>query len=331
MSASKGSSPSPDSAIPAARERGKALKRHGAVGRYIKHRDWQFVSENLVERAADVIQAIAEEAEKRGFTANTPAKGIWTRPYSSSLQRSHILIRTPAGLYSIRIQEVPGPGAAKKSPHAWTQPKSLPAWEAARAWEFIPTGKLELRVHGPEAKYDGDRYRDSLSRLVEARIPEVFDSFERYAVQIEERETRREQEAERRRSANELAKERAEEARYQEALRRALDQQLEDWERTKKAAAFLAEMAPAIAAIEDDAARSKALEWSEWIQGHIEETNPLGKALTDPPLHKTSHGGSDDAPRAPGARDVLDHRSMTKWRGITPDGEPRPNWSSFSK
>lgn len=307
-----------------------AGRRHAAVERYIKDKDWHFVSKDLVTRAGRVLQSLALEAESRGFTVRPPEVRIWTRPRAEAVQRSHLLIDTPVGLYGIRIMEVAGPGGAKKSPYPWQQPKSMPEWRSRRAWEFIPTGKLELRVCGPKAKHDGDRYRDSISRPIEDRIPEVFGSFERYASEIEQRRSLREQEAERRRVEDQLAEERAEEARYQETLRQALDQQLEDWERTRKVAAYLAEIAPAVAAIEDEAARSRALEWYEWIQAHVEETNPLGKALLDPPLRKAAkNGASSEEGSGPLARHFPD--GTTKWHRITEDGEPRPRWSSFSK
>lgn len=158
----------------------RIAKYHPAVKAFVADKDWQFVSSDHVPRAARILQAIATEAAARGLEAMTPGAAAkdTDRYQARDLNKSHLALRTPAGVYGIQIKEIAASGAPKVDPGRWKERKAMPGWIRHRGWEFIGTGKLELIVRGPGSGYDGDHYRDAKTIPVEAKLPEVFRAFE---------------------------------------------------------------------------------------------------------------------------------------------------------
>jgi len=99
----------------------------------------------------------------------------WRLRYQArALDRYRLALRSPAGVYGVRIQEVLGPADEKVDPRCRYQRRTRAAWLDARYSEFVSTGTLELIVDGPGTKYDGDRYRDAKTISVEDKLPRVF-------------------------------------------------------------------------------------------------------------------------------------------------------------
>ena len=195
---------------------------------------------------------------------------------------NHLTIVAAEGAYDVKVREVPGKGAAKMKPRYWNEPKRLPAWQDTRGWEFIATGKLEIKVDGPETKYGGDVYRDARSRQVEDLLPEIFRSFEIYVLVAERRREERERAADDKKVRWERAMGVAKE-RYREHFRgEVLQAQFEDWQRAKELERFIREMGETVSALEDEESRSKASEWFEWSKTQVENMNPLLRPLRMP-------------------------------------------------
>ncbi|WP_062980620.1 hypothetical protein [Nocardia anaemiae] len=185
----------------------RITKYHPAVKAYVADKDWHFVSSDHVARAARILQAIATEATARGIDTATPtAAAKDTDAYEArSLNRCHLALRTPAGVYGLQIKEIATPGAPKVDPRQWRERKRMPAWIRHRGWEFIGTGKLELVVQGRGSSYNGDHYRDAKTVTVEDKLPEVFRAFEIHKLRADWQEQKREHEEIERRSRWEAA------------------------------------------------------------------------------------------------------------------------------
>ncbi len=200
----------------------RVTKYHPAVKAYVADKDWHFVSGGHVPRAARILQAIATEAAARGIDATTPAtasQGLDAYE-ARSLNGCHLALRTPAGVYGIKIKEIAATGASKVDPMRWRERQKLPAWIRQRGREFIGTGRLELVVDGRWCRYNGDHYRDAKTVSVEDKLPEVFRSFEIHKLRADwQAQEQERKEIERRRrweAAMAVAKERyAEHARWE--------------------------------------------------------------------------------------------------------------------
>ena len=250
----------------------KTLKDcHKAVDAYVKDRDWHCVSKNLVTRAALILQAIAMEGERRSFKVKNGVK-------------NRLLIETIDGAYEIRILEVPGAGGATKSGNPWQQSANLPEWEARRQTIFIPTGRLEIRVNGPSVKYSGDVYRDAKARKVEDRLPEVFRSFEAYAIEGERERYRRAEDERVRRSEWEGAMQKAREAYADHVLWESLKQQLAEWKEARELQGFLDEMKITIDAMQPGLTQEHAFEWYHWARARTVDADPLANRIHMPKL-----------------------------------------------
>ena len=132
----------------------RVARYHPAVKAYLDDRDWLAVSREHVARAGRILQAIADEAPRRGVEVVSPgSKGCprWsTRTAGAIRAAASLTLRAPAGTYAVRIQEVSGPSKTPV-PRRATGASAPPArpWLDSRQFEFVSTGVLELIVEGP--------------------------------------------------------------------------------------------------------------------------------------------------------------------------------------
>ena len=195
-------------------------KYHPSIKELLSNKEWSYVSDEHLPRAAKILQAIADEAERRGLKVLSTEQALRNAPQYRQRKLRSVPLRIEAtdGLYTLEIREISAPGAKKLPTRSWNEKKTLPSWKEQRGWEFISTGILELIIDGPGAKYSGDRYKDAKTISLEEKLPKALASFEVYRLKNEWREQERARvEAERLKSqmeAREVAK-----AKYFEAKR----------------------------------------------------------------------------------------------------------------
>lgn len=257
---------------------------HPVVQAFLKDKEWQLVSKEQVTRAAHVLQALAAEGENRGLQVLDPRAAVKHLPAyeQRKVAGTHLTLIVAEGTYTVKVREIPGKGAAKMKPRYWNEPKRLPAWQESRGWEFIPTGKLELKVDGPGTAYGGDVYRDAKSRRVEDLLPEVFRSIEIYALMAQRRREEKERAAASRQVRWEEAMKVAKESYREHHRSEALQSQFQYWQRANAMELFIGEMDRAVEAMEDGEGRSRALEWRDWSAAQVVKINPLLQPLQMP-------------------------------------------------
>jgi hypothetical protein len=221
----------------------RVARYHPTVKAFLADRDWQFVSKDHLGRAARILQAIAEEAQRRGYAALSASQAKGLPPHASdarSHDRGWLALRTPGGVYDISVKELSGPSRERLMPRRWDQRRTRAAWLDARNTEFVSTGNLELVVTGPGVWSDGDRYRDTKTITVEDRLPRLFQSIEVYRLEAELREQERERESSVRRSRWEAAMAEAR-TRYADQVRwDAFERRSRDWREVTRHREFLA-------------------------------------------------------------------------------------------
>jgi hypothetical protein len=175
---------------------------HPRVSSYLADKDWQLVSREHLARAARILQAIVDEADRRDMAVLTPEEGSresdsW---HGRAIGRSQVALRSAAGPYGVLIHELSAPGGKPVQPPGWNSRASRPRWLDARTTEFISTGVLELVIHGPGTSVNGDRHRDSKTITLEQRLPRLFRDIEVQCMYAQHRlEERRVEAATRRR------------------------------------------------------------------------------------------------------------------------------------
>ncbi len=251
---------------------------HPAVKAFIADRDWQHVSREHLERAARILQAIVDEARRRGLevvTGEQATLGV-DAYHARAIARSRFALRSPAGVYGIRIQEVSAPSETKVRPRPWGRRATRARWLDARPTEFVSTGMLELVVDGPGTAYGGDRYRDAKTVSLEDKLGRVFRAIEVHRLEAELREEEREREAAERRRRWEAAMAEAR-RRYDERVRwDAFVQRSRDWREAAGHREFVAAVRVALASYEGSA-RHEIAEQLEFAERRLAALDPLGQ------------------------------------------------------
>ncbi|WP_148061415.1 hypothetical protein [Frigoribacterium sp. PhB160] len=146
---------------------------HPVVKAFKSNPDASYVSKGSMDRAARVYDAIAKEAEQRGYRAQD--RETFLRGHQVSLGAGHLVITAQDHNFPIAVREISGTGGAKlEYPAKYKQP----AWVQNRGYEFVSTGKLELRIDGPGTPYQGQKLRETRQRSIEDILPEVFVTIE---------------------------------------------------------------------------------------------------------------------------------------------------------
>lgn len=179
-------------------------KYHPAVRQFIDRRDWQYVSKEYLSRAARILQAVADEAVRRGLQVLETGKASANKGQPAYKPvRGHIWLVTEHGDYSVTMKEIAGPGG-RTIDYQERYRNKIPAWQSRRTTEFISTGKLELVLDGRFTSYTGQHFRDAKTKTVEDRLPEVFAALDKYKIESDRREEeQRRAEAERQRLRDE--------------------------------------------------------------------------------------------------------------------------------
>lgn len=249
---------------------------HPTVKAFLADRDRQLVSKEHLARAARVLQAIVDEAPRRGLRLLSKAQAtIGADAYTSrAISRGHLVLGSSAGTYAIRIQEVPARNDKTVEPRRWGERRTRPTWLDARTWEFVGSGVLELVVEGPGMGYSGDRHRDAKTISVEAKLPRVFRAIEIHRLYAELREQERQREAADRPRRWEAAMAEArrrydEQARWDEFQRRS-----RDWHAITRHREFLAAVRQAVGSYRVSQ-RDELVAHLEFAERSLDDSDPI--------------------------------------------------------
>lgn len=149
---------------------------HPVVAAYRENRDGHRVSKDHLQRAELILQALAAEAERRGYGTALPFL-VTLRPSGSrSVDVSgQLALVIGENVFGIAISEVPGTGGVRL-PY---QPNPrLPAWQRARKFSFVPTGRLELTITNWSSAQRKSSFKDTRSVTVESFLSDVLFELE---------------------------------------------------------------------------------------------------------------------------------------------------------
>jgi hypothetical protein len=254
-------------------------KPHLAVVAYEENKDRQQVSKPYIRRASLLLQAVAVEAELRGYSARARKKSTseYGRTSGDEAADVHLVIEIDGFTYPMTIKEISEPGGASVDYHARAK---LPGWLARRQTAFISTGRLQLSL---DHAWNGRRheFRDSKRSTLENALPELLR-------EIEIRNLKRQ--ALRRADQDAEARKRA---RWEEAMRQAqadlqfdhratrLRDQVSAWQEVRSIRGYIDAMKARAADLPDDG-RVEADAWIEWAERYAARLDPLIRPLAVP-------------------------------------------------
>lgn len=267
----------------------RVAKYHSAVAAFRDDKRRHEVSRALLPRALLVMQALAIEAERRGYTAATvkdSSSGRYHDVVWSGPTHGHIAVEVDGVATALRVFEeglgtrsyfaerdtsfTRGPGAARSTP-------------ALAEYERGATGRLALAVVSYPQRSWADRKRWKLKD----KLPEVLREIEVRAA--EERHRQREAEArrqaEQRRWQEELG--RARERHYDQRRIDAITAESDAWRRAEQIRAYCDAVVARYGEDEEPA------EWVAWARDFADRLDPLS-----------------DAPRMPAPADRLSETDL---------------------
>jgi hypothetical protein len=254
-------------------------KPHPAVAAYEENKEWQQVSKPHLRRASLLLQAIAVEAELRGYTARPRKKS--TSPYGRSNDDEpavrHLVIEIDGFPYPITIREISEPGGGSVDYHARAK---LPGWQQRRRTAFISTGRLQLSL---DHAWNGRQheFRDSKRSTLDDSLPQLLREIEIRHLEDQARHT-----------ANEEAEARKHK-RWERAMRDAkadlqfdhkatrLRDQISAWHEVRSIRGYADAMKANLAGMPAEA-RGEAEAWIEWAEAYAARLDPLTRKLAVP-------------------------------------------------
>ena len=249
---------------------------HPMVKAFLADRDWQMVTRDHVSRAARILQAVVDEALRRGFgiVATEQAKEGLDSYRASEVGRGQLVLRTPGGMCAIRVRELSGPGGKPAQRYYGPRRSGQPQWLERRDTEFIGTGDLELIAEGPGIGFNAYRVRDSSTMTLDERLPRVFRRIDMERLESEWREQERERAAAERRRRWEAAMAMAKNAYEEQSRWDAFVETSRDWHAIRRHREFLACAREAAASL-DRIAHDDLVAYLDFAERRLDELDPI--------------------------------------------------------
>jgi hypothetical protein len=246
---------------------------HPVVAAYRDNRDDHRVSKEHLQRAALVLQALAAEADRRGYGVALPSAVKLRQSGSRSVDvNGQLAIVIGENVFGIAVSELAGKGGSRM-PY---QPNMrLPAWQRARKFSFVPTGRLELSITNWSPAQRRSNFKDTRTVAIETFLSDVMFEIEVQALEADAEHTEVARKAADRQSrwehAMATAKASLHESRRVEVLRSQLAREAE-----------ATAVRGYVAAARANHAGSHSAEWLDWAAGYADKIDPLGKPLLMP-------------------------------------------------
>lgn len=263
---------------------------HPAVAAYRADLDRQEVSKDSRARASHILQALANEAARRGYTVVSAGRSQpqYNSDFRGSLKDGQIRIGIDAFTYQIRLRELGRPGGASLP---FTAHRTLPRWQAVRHAEFVPTGILQLTI-GSGYRRDSRpaEFKDTRRASLEDQLPALLRELEVRAREDAHQRLQEERQAEQKRRRWERAMEQARNDFHEASRIEELTRQMEAWRLANDLDHYLSAMRESIATITDKNDRAAAENWLAWAGQYRKTIDPLGNSLEMPPERTPSRG-----------------------------------------
>jgi hypothetical protein len=240
-------------------------------------------------RAYRMLDALAKEAERRGYSVKT---SVWRGGERRSKGVLTVEVNGHDG--HLDIDEL-----NDRVPHVATAKEIRDAerytWNRIPTHDQVPSGRLRIRVLNGWAVRQ-ESFSDTKTIDLANRLAYVLQEIELRAHEAEVQRLERERREAERRAQWERAVEKAKQAARDDELGKVLRDQIMRWEQGKQVDEYLAAMEGRISELSDDE-RADAETWLQWVQNYRVRLDPLNGALGLPVEREFS--ASDLAPFMP--------------------------------
>jgi hypothetical protein len=243
----------------------RSAKPHPIARAYREDRDRHEVSASELARATRLVHALATTFDELGYDCR-----VGGHPPDGQFR-----VTTDGWDVPLRVSEKSAPGGAPIPYYIVRRGRPLPAWQARRQKEFIPTGLLTILVGG---QYGGPdrrqrRFSDTKSRRLEDLLPAVVREVEMrfFERRQDHAEAEREDHEQEQRWQTVLADA---EFRATEAFRaEVLAQRAARWRAWHEQTRYVEELADRAWAM-PETEQADGAEWLTWARQHLAATDP---------------------------------------------------------
>jgi hypothetical protein len=248
---------------------------HVIAKAYQQDQDIHEVSSAHLARAVRIVHALAAAFDETGLP-------LALRPGRADGQ---FHVRSGRWGESIKLSERSEPGGAPVPHYSLRGGKRLPAWQARRQKQFVPTGKLTIVVGGNYSFHNRRfRFSDTRSHSLEDELPDVVREVEMRLFEHRQEDLEKEREErelqQRWEEVLDAAEWRAVEAHRAEVL----SQRATRWRQWQDQMAYIDELATRLEELADDE-RGAAIDWVEWSRRRLHEVDPFrdSHGMPEPP------------------------------------------------
>lgn len=239
------------------------------------------IGRDLRPKALRLLHAIAREAEARGYKVRVSERNRHGYLEDRTRLTGDLIIVMPEIECSVKIAQ-----PTDRVPHTPTADE-LERQRKYNNWpppqhDYVPANRLNMTIDTNSRYASKITWKETKTLKLEQRLPDVFITFERWAVvHAEETEAARLAEIAKRKR-QEQEDELARDAYVQDALGQRLLVDMQAWKTAAKLREYLGALAERVERIGDPEERTAAEEWLDWCRKYALEQDPLGRPIRKP-------------------------------------------------
>ena len=253
---------------------------HPAVATLRTEKRLDAIDKLLRDRAFRLLHAAAREAEARGHSVRLPKRRVQGYAQESSRLGGDLIFKVEGIECSVDVWQ-----PKDRVPHVPTREEvereKKYSWPHSR-YDYVPADRLSITLDTSSRWSSKLMWPETKTLRLEARLPDVLTTFERWAViDVERQEAERRAEIEKRdRQARE--DELARQAYVQHALGERLVADMEAWELNGRLHGYVAILRERVNDMTDMEEQSAATEWLDWCDRYVADHDPSTKPIVMP-------------------------------------------------
>lgn len=235
---------------------------------------------SVVHRALLLIQALAAEAVRRGYTVRETK--ITTDAYGYQRRETKDQFTITVGHHSVGVEFRQEVNRARHEPTPAEEIKAASdRWYRIPKYDVTPSDRLSIHLSG-RFEHRQSKWSDGATGQLEAWLAQIVQEIELRAKAAEQERLAAVAEAERRRRQWERAMDQAKEDYAENFRARVLFRQVDSWVRTGQVRDYLDALQATIDTIADSDDALAAKEWHRWAEEWVATADPLVQPLAMP-------------------------------------------------
>jgi hypothetical protein len=266
-----------------------ALRGMSDIVKALQTREDFGIRSSEINRALRLAQALVSEAERRGYkvaAVKPPRKNQWGYFERNEQDPGHLKFTLGPDDYRLSFVQL-----TEKRAHVATKSELARAGRgyAPPTWDYVPTGKLGIRIDTLGVSFWGKSWADHDDRPLEEALAQILQELELRHDAAADRRVKEEQQRDERKRQWEIAREKAIQALTDSRRAELLAGQVAHWREVAAIREYADELEQRWLAETDQDKRLAALEWVQWARDFADRTDPVQLQVRLPPPPEPTH------------------------------------------